>query len=432
MARNRRRRRAPSNSLTVVQEREKLQRLRLSGPAGWSDVFGSESHSGKSVNMRTAMQLATVWACVRLTAQAIASLPLGTYRKDGAGGRVQVDDHPLADVLEVSPNADQTSLEYWETVVAWLVTNGNAYSEKVEYGRSLSALQPLASTHCRPVRLDDGTLVYRIADRGKTEDLPRDKVFHIKGFGFGGDLGLSAINHGVQTFGAAIATDEAAGKLFGNGLSMSGILSMTQTLKPEQREQLQKVMTAYAGSTNAGKLMILEGGMNYQQMTMNPEDAQMLETRRFHIEEMCRWFGMPPIIVGHAAQGQTMWGTGVEAILLTWLALGINPICRRIEARIKKDLIPAGEKRRLYCEFNREGFLQMDSAAKAAFLSSLTQNGLMPRNEGRVKLNLPKMPGADALTVQTALTPLDQLGLSGGDASAVRNALTAFLGLNKD
>ena len=154
----------------------------------------------------------------------------------------------------------------------------------------------------------------------------------------------------------------------------------------------------------------------------------MLLSRRFNVEEICRWFGVPPIIVGHAAQGQTMWGSGVEQILLAWLALGINPLCKRIEARIKKQLIPAGERRKVYAEFNREGLLQMDSAAKAAFLSAMTQNGLMDRNEGRAKLNLPKRAGADKLTAQTNLAPLDQLGANGDPRAQLR----ALLGIKED
>ena len=119
-----------------------------------------------------------------------------------------------------------------------------------------------------------------------------------------------------------------------------------------------------------------------------------------------------------------MWGSGVEQIMLAWLALGINPLCKRIEARIKKDLIPTGDRRRVYAEFNREGLLQMDSAAKAAFLSTLTQNGLMDRDEGRAKLNLPaRGGGAAVLTAQTNLAPLDQLGSGGGDVRAQMRAL---------
>ena len=402
------------------QEAAKQRRLPLADGVAWARFMGRDSASGKSVNLQSAMQLATVWACVRITSQMIGSLPIGIFARGDSDGRKPLGDHALAEVIEYSPNADQTSLEYWETQVAWLLTTGNAYSEKTVFGRKLSSLQPIASSHCTPRRNADGDLVFRINDRGKTEDLPRDKVFHLKGFGFGGDIGLSPINYGVQTFGAAIATDEAAGKIFGNGLNVSGVLSSDQILKRDQREQLAGIMTKYAGSSNAGKLMILEAGLKYQQMTLNPEDAQMLETRRFHIEEICRWFGIPPIIIGHAAQGQTMWGTGVEQILLAWLTTGINPILRRIEARISKDLILPGERRRVYCEFNREGLLQMDSVAKAAFLSSMTQNGLMSRNEGRSKLNLPRVDGADALTAQTNLAPLDQLGAAGGDAAAGR------------
>lgn len=397
--------------VTPLQSGEpgKERRLTLTNGVAWADFGGAESYAGKSVNLKSAMQLATVWACIRLTAQAISALPIDMFEKQEDGSRKSSDDN-LGDVIIRNPNADQTPLEFWESQVAWLMATGNAYSEKVSYGRSLSSLQPLASTHCRPVRLAGGELVYRVSDRGKSEDLPREKVFHLKGFGFGGDLGLSPIAYGMQTFGAAIATDEAAGKIFGNGLSVSGVLSSDQILKPDQRDQLGAIMTKYAGSKNAGKLMILEAGLKYQQMTLNPEDAQMLESRRFHIEEMCRWFGMPPIIIGHAAEGQTMWGSGVEQIFLAWLALGINPVCRRIEARIQKDLVPVEKRRRLYAEFNREGLLQMDSTAKAAFLSSMTQNGLMSRNEGRAKLNMPRRDGADDLTAQTNLAPLAMLG----------------------
>src|SRR5690606_38570693 len=137
-------------------------------------------------------------------------------------------DDPVGEVIGESPNQDQTALEYWETVVAWLLTHGNAYSEKVMAGGRLVALNPIPSTHCMPVRRTDGELVYRVTDRGKTEDLPRDRIFHVKGFGMGGDLGLSPIRYGVQTFGSAIATDESAARLFAKGLQASGVLSSDQ------------------------------------------------------------------------------------------------------------------------------------------------------------------------------------------------------------
>lgn len=417
---------APSN-VTREELVAKTQRLSLKDSAGWAAAFGTSNHAGKTVTLNTAMQLATVWACVRLTAQAVSCLPLSIFEKRGDNSRVKVEaDDALVDVLCESPNEDQTPLEFWETMVAWLMTTGNAYAEKVEIGTRLSALQPMPSTHCHPFRDADGALKFNVIDRGKSEILPRDKVFHLKGFGFGGDVGLSPIQFGSQTFGSAIAIDEAAGRLFGKGLQASGILSSEKILDKTQRADLEGIMSRFVGSSNAGKLMILEAGLKYDRLSLSPVDAQMLENHRFSVEEMCRWFGMPPIIIGHAAQGQTMWGSGVEQILLAWLTLGIDPLCDRIEARIKKQLIRPSGNRRRYAEFNREALLQMDSAAKASFLSVMTQNGLMTRNEGRAKLNLPRVEGGDELTAQTNLAPLSVLGAA-SDGNTARAAMRAWL-----
>ncbi|MGH6862012.1 MAG: phage portal protein, partial [Phyllobacterium sp.] len=205
--------------------------MTLQNGNAWAAAFGHGSHSGKSVTVETALQLATVWACIRLTAQAVSCLPLSMYQRSGDDDRVKVsNDEDIAEVICDSPNEDQTPLEFWETNVAWLMAMGNAYSEKVETGRRLTALQPIASTNCHPVRKADGGLVYRVVDRGQTEELPRDKIFHLKGFGFGGDMGLSPIRFGVQTFGSAIAIEESSGKIFGSGLQASGILSSDNTL----------------------------------------------------------------------------------------------------------------------------------------------------------------------------------------------------------
>jgi HK97 family phage portal protein len=186
-------------------------------------------------------------------------------------------------------------------------------------------------------------------------------------------------------------------------------------------------MERFIGSGNTGKLLVLPDGITYEKLTLSPVDVQLIEQKNHSIEEMCRWTGTPPIIIGHASQGQTMWGTGVQQILLAWLTLGIDPLCDRIEARVKKQLIrPTGNRRR-YFEFNREALLQMDSTTKAAFLSTMTQNGLMTRNEGRSKLNLPKKPGGDDLTVQSNLTMLSNLGASGEAGKQARAALRAWL-----
>lgn len=417
---------AVSNSQQAERETQKERRIALSDKTGMAAALGQQSYAGKTVSMETALKNATFWACVRLTAQAVSCLPLALYEKRPGDSREKVDD-PIGEILCESPNQDQTPLEFWETMVAWLMTNGNAYAEKSMIGNRLAALQPINSLQCTPTRKDDGTLVYRVSDRGKIEEFPRDKVFHLKGFGFGGDTGLSVVRYGVQTFGTAIATDEASARVFGAGLTASGVLSSDKTLTKPQRQQLTEIMEKYVGSSNAGKLMVLEAGLKYERLALTPLDAQMLETQRLNVETICRWFGMPPIIIGHAAQGQTMWGSGVEQILLAWLTLGIDPLCDRIEARIKKQLIRPTGNRKLYAEFNREALLQMDSKAKAAYLSTMTQNGLMTRNEGRAKLNLPRQDGGDELTAQTNLAPIGRLGSTSG-GNAARNAMRDWLG----
>lgn len=402
----------------------KERRLTLTDPGGWAQLFGLESKAGKSVNEKSTLQLATAWACIRLTAMAVSSLPAGLYEKAPDGNRIDRSDHDLAGVLFDSPNSEQTSLEFWESMVGAYAARGNAFAERVYTGSFLSALQPFDGHVVR----ERGELVFKVQDRGKEENLPADKVFHLKGFALGRSVeGLSPIACGVHSLGSSIAADETASKIFANGLQQPLFIDSGQArLQPLQRQQLTEMFKKFTGSDNTGKVMVLEAGMKPVTLSLNPEDAQMLETRRFNVEEMCRWWGVPPIIVGHAGEGQTMWGSGVEQILLAWLALGINPLCKRIEARVKKSLIGPGGGRRVYMEFNREGLLQMDSKAKAEFLSSMVQNALMTRNEGRGKLNLPKMPGGDQLTAQTNLAPLDQLGANLADPRA---AMRAWLGL---
>ncbi|WP_306150635.1 phage portal protein [Roseovarius sp. MMSF_3281] len=380
----------------------------LSGEQLFSD-FGLLSNAGTTVSSETVLKLSSVWACVSRTAQLIATLPLDLMEKQPDGSRERIDND-LARILTVKPNGVQTSVEFWEGVVAHALLRGNGYAEKLTIGPRLVGLRPLLSVV--PRRRGDGQFDYRVTENGRAYTLPAEKVLHLRGFGGGDGLGLSAVKYGVQSFGAALAADNTASTVFDNAMMPSGVLQSDQILTPEQRDQLQAMITTYSGSKKAGKIMTLEAGLSFDQLQMNPEDAQLLETRRFQVEDICRWFGMPPIIIGHAAEGQTMWGTGVESIMLSWLTTGINPMLRRIEARMNADLIPVGKRGRWYFEFNREAMLQMDSKSKSEFMAKMGQSGTMTANERREKLNLRRHPdpAADELLAQTALAPLKDLG----------------------
>lgn len=380
----------------------------LSGAGQGLSTEGQKSQAGPIVSAEAIMQLSTVWACTSATAQLIASLPCGIYERLPGGGKRRIDSE-LENILFHRPNTTQTGVEFWEAAVLQMMVGGNAYSRRLRVGPRMVGLEPLLKV--KPKRRD-GRFVYEVRDGGKVETLRAEDVLHLRGFGAGDGLGLSVVRYGVQSLGAALAADRSSGRVFSNGLQPSGVLQTDQKLEPDQRAQLQTLLNTYSGSDRAGKAMVLESGLSWQSVQWNPEDAQLLETRRFQVEDICRWFGIPPVVIGHSASGQTMWGSGVEMVMLSWLQTGINPLLRRIEARLNADVIPPAQRRRWFFEFNREAMLQMDSKAKAEFLSRMATSGTMTANERRSKLNLPPHsdPAANDLLAQTALAPLETLG----------------------
>lgn len=394
----------------------------LTDAGPWSYFAGGASAAGKAVTDRTALQLSAAWACVRVNAEAVASTPLQVFEEDSRGGRNRVD-HPLAEIISRSPDGERTAGEFWGAIAAWLLVRGNAFAEISRTGDRIVALNLLPADQVMVTREQpDYELRYRFVDRGKLIQLSAESVLHIRGFGFGGDCGLSPISFGVQTLGSAIAADESAAKILGNGLMPSGMLQTDTELSADQRTQLTEILKQYAGSTNAGKMMVLESCLKFVQLSLNPEDMQMLETRRFNVEEVCRWFGVPPVVIGHSGDGISAWGTGIESLFLQWLTTGLDPLFNRIEKRVTMQLLSPADRRRFYAEFNREALMRADSDAKATFLSKMVQNALMSRNEARAKLNLPAVDGGDALTAQTNLAPLDKLGATDPRA-AMRDAL---------
>lgn len=379
----------------------------LLGSSPWA-MSRSASIAGKSVSAETSLGHSAAWACIRKTSEMISSLPLDHFRKSGDGKRVRLNDD-LAEIIKESPNREQTAPEYWEGKVAQTMMQGNAYSEKLFIGSRLVGLRPLLN--CRAERKRDGQLKYTIYDRGQKTEMPADKIFHLRGFGAGDGLGMSTIRYGANSIGAAIAADETASRVFSNSAMPSGIVYSDQTLTPDQRDQLRSMLDTYTGSEKAGKVMALEAGLKFQQLQMNPEDAQLLETRRYGIEEICRWFGVPPIVIGHAADGQSMWGSGVEAILLSWLTMGVNPFLVRIEKRIRKDLLSPAVRRKEYFEYNREAMIQMDSKAKGDLMLKLRMGGFISGDEGRDKINLePRGGQSDELWIQSSMTPVANSG----------------------
>lgn len=392
----------------------------------WEEWFG-QSTSGKSVTVDAALQLSTVWACVRLLSETVSTLPLKLYRRQPDGSRTVATDHPLYRVLCISPNAEMTPGRFMLMIVASLALRGNAFVEKKLIGSRIVALVPLLPQHMRVKRQSNGRLEYIYNENGTERPIPEKSLMHIRGFGLDGVCGIMPVKAGREVLGAAMSADEAAARVFAQGLQASGVLTNENgALKPEQREQLRQSLAAFAGSKNAGKLMVLEAGLKYQGITMNPEAAQMLETRAFQIEEICRWFRVPPFMVGHTDK-QSSWASSVEGQNLQFLTNTLRPLLDNIEQEIIRCLIGEAEAETVYAEFSVEGLLRADLDARREWYASALQNGWMNRNTVARLENQPLIPGGDVYTVQSNLMPLDQLGQQRTDSEQARAALQNWL-----
>lgn len=384
--------------------------IHLTDGAFWQEWSGRMSTSGQSVSVDSAMQLSAVWACVRLLSETVSTLPVKVYRRRADGSRETARDHPLHRLLSQSPNAEMTPGRFMLMVVASICLRGNAYVEKVKVGQRVVALVPLLPQNMAVERLENGRLQYTYTEKAGKRVIPADNLMHIRGFGLDGVCGMHPVMEGRDVFGAAMAAEEAAARVFSQGLQASGVLTHENgTLKPEQREKIRQSLSAFSGSKNAGKLMVLEAGLKYQGITMNPEAAQMLQTRSLNVELICSWFKVPPFMIGHMDK-QSSWAASVEAQNMHFLTNCLRPILDNIEQEISRCLIDPAERDVIYAEFAVEALLRADSAGRAAYHSTALQNGWMNRNEIRSLENLSPIPGGDIYTVQVNLAPLSQIG----------------------
>jgi HK97 family phage portal protein len=379
-----------------------------------------------------AMQLGTIWACVRLLSETIGTLPLGLYRKDDKGGRIADTGHALYALLHDSPNADQTAAEFWEAVVACLCLWGNFYAEIVRNTlgniTALNFLRPDLMTVQRDV---NGARVYRYAALEGMRVYSEDEVFHVRGFGIGGDVGLSPIAYARKSLRLAIDLDGAAHSAITTGINGKGFVVVPKGATKEQKIEIRETfIDPITGPNSMGRAGILEQGLDWKSIEgLPPEDLQLLQARSFSVDEQCRWYRVPPFMIGHTEK-TTSWGTGLEQQTIGFLTYAARPYLTRIEQAVKKQLVKPADRGKIYAEFILEGLLRADSAGRAAIMSVQAQNGLKTRNELRAKENDPPLPGGDQLTVQSNLVPLDQLGTASAGDQTAKAALMSWLGLD--
>lgn len=387
--------------------------LRLDTSEGWPRYFFGGQAAGQTVNSCTAMQLSAVWACVRLLSQTISTLSLDIMERQRDGTWAPARDQRLQFIVDDMPNADSTASVFWESMIAAALLQGNGVAERRYNSQgTLIALEFLPWGKLTVTKQLDGSRRWLFTENGMQREIPESRIFRVSGFGTNGDWGLSAIEYGASVFGSAMAASNSANGTFERGLAPTVGFKLSNFLRKDQREEFRQNFAEMAGALNSGKPVLLEGGMDVATIGINPKDAQLLESRAFSIEEICRWFGVPPHMVGHSEKS-TSWGTGIEQQMIGFLTFTLRPWLKRIEGAIAKDLMTPAERTRLKARYNVEDLLRADSASRSAFLEKMVGAGIYTRDEARRKENLAPMGGnAAVLLVNSANQPIDSLGVT--------------------
>lgn len=378
--------------------------------------------SGTEVSAQRALRLSAVWACVRLRAETVSTLPLHLRTADGG----TANGHDLYRLLHDAPNADMCAAEFWQAMTAALDLWGNAFARIHRNGAgAVVALEPVDAEAVEVRRLESGSLAYCYRKNGRELWLSEADVLHFRGFSLDGLKGLSPIAYAAQTLGAQMEANDAASHEFKNKLKAGGFLKTGErVLQPQQRERLREALTEFARPDSSGRYMVLEAGMDVVgsgALKLNPADAQLLESRYFGIEEICRAFGVPPQLIGHTDKASS-WASSLDGVNMGFLTYSIRPTLVRFEQTLARKLLKPAERGALVPRFSVEGLLRTDSGARAAFYSQMLQNGVFSRNYVRQLENLPPVEGGDVLTVQVNLTTLDKVGVA-DDAKAVADAV---------
>ena len=381
--------------------------LRRSRGVQYATPAAYSAESAAPVTFDSALQLSAVWACVKLLSETVASLPLEVYRKT-PDGRKAYDTHPLHLLFAGKVNRWQTKIEFFETVLLNLVTNGNAYCliERDAGGRIVSLL-PIMSSQVEPMLLEDGALVYNYVNDNGVTVFAETRIWHLKLMG-SGTLGMSPLAYQRNSLGIAQAAESAVTKIYRNGAKPSGVLTMDRILTAAQRDQVRASFATLTASTD-DRLMVLEGGMKFDPVSLSPQDIELLSSRKFQISEICRWYGVPSVMVNDN-NGTSVWGSGIEQVMAGFYKLTLRPLLEKIENSMMVNLLTANERGRMEIEFDFDAILRSDARSRFESYRIGINTGIMTPNEARAMEHLPAMPGGDQLLVQGAMTPIERIG----------------------
>jgi HK97 family phage portal protein len=362
-----------------------------------------------SVGSDGAMQISAVWSCIELRANTIASLPFFAYDVKN-GEKTLARNSRLYQVLHESPNSRMTPFEFWRALIMNHDLRGDAYARLVRDQASgeVVAAWPMPSDQVTATVLYDGSMVYEYRIGNDVMILASENVLHLKNLG-NGTTGLDKLEFMRSTTDELRKAQGAASKVFGSGGKPTGTLMLDKVLNPEQRKA---VLANFAGMAegNEARLYLLEANMKYEQLSMSPEQMQLLETRQYGVEEVCRWFAVPPVLIHHA--NVSTWGSGIDAILDGWYKLVVRPMLVNIEQATRKRVMTPRQRASQAIEISFDALLRGNPTQRADMYAKALQNGYMTRSEVRQLEGWPKMDNTDQLTAQSNLMPLAMLGQS--------------------
>lgn len=398
--------------------RKKIPKVEDSTVGSSFSFFLGNSSSGKVVTEKSAMQMTAVYSCVRILSEAVAGLPIHFYEYEEDGSKKKAVDNPLYFLLHDEPNPDMTSFIFRETLMSHLLLWGNAYAQIIRNGKGeVVALYPLMPNKMSVYRDDNGEIYYlysKSADEGKSIDagyhvLKKEEVLHIPGLGFDGLVGYSPIAMAKNAIGLAIATEEFGSKFFANGAAPSGVLEHPGTIKDPKKVR-EAWMSQFGGSSNSGKVAVLEEGMKYTPISIAPEQAQFLETRKFQINEIARIFRVPPHMVGDLEKSSF---SNIEQQSLEFVKYTLDPWIVRWEQALNKTLLQKEQKNKYFFKFNVEGLLRGDYQSRMQGYAVGRQNGWMSANDIRQLEDMDKISaeeGGDLYLVNGNMLPLNKAG----------------------
>ena len=384
----------------------------------FNSIFNSSS-SGKSVSQTSALSVTAVYSCVRILSEAIAGLPLHTYKCKSNGGKEKAIDHPLYFILHDEPNPEMTSFVFRETMMSHLLLWGNAYAQILRNGKGdVIALYPLAPNRMTVDRASNGRIYYtystsdddnpKLKSKGQVY-LKAEDVLHIPGLGFDGLVGYSPIAMARNAIGMAMACEEYGAKFFANGASPSGVLEHPSTIKNPDKLR-ESWNSLFKGSSNSHQIAVLEEGLKYQPVSISPNEAQFLETRKFQINEIARIFRIPPHMIGDLEKSSF---SNIEQQSLEFVKYTLDPWVTRWEQSICRRLFKDSEKAEYFVKFNVDGLLRGDYQSRMNGYATGRQNGWLSANDIRELENMNQIPdelGGNLYLVNGSMTKLEDAG----------------------